>query len=249
MGSRFVWFDLTTPEVAAAKRFYGDTLGWKTRKWPGGDYEMWLAGNDEVGGVMPPPAGDSGAHWMGYVSTQSVDAAARQVQTLGGRIVAPAMDIPEVGRMAVVADPQGAIFALFTPQGDGTPPDTSRLGHFSWAELNTTDWKSAWKFYSTLFGWQPTQSMNVGGEVGEYFMFGADPKQSFGGMSNVAKAMGMPPHWIFYVNVEDADETAKVIAQKGGKVLNGPMDIPGGDRIAQCMDPQGGIFAIYSSGE
>jgi uncharacterized protein len=99
-----------------------------------------------------------------------------------------------------------------------------------------------------MFGWKPTRSMNMGPEFGEYFMFGADPERSFGGMSNAATMMKAPAHWLYYVNVKSVDETARRIPQLGGKVLNGPIDVPGGDRIAQCMDPQGALFAIYSSG-
>ena len=104
-------------------------------------------------------------------------------------------------------------------------------------------------FYSELFGWRATTSMNMGPELGEYFMFGNDPKTSLGGMSNAANMMKAPAHWLHYVNVKSVDETAQLIPQKGGKVLNGPMEVPGGDRIAQCMDPQGAMFAIFSSGK
>ncbi len=141
------------------------------------------------------------------------------------------------------------MFAIFQPSGQGSAPDTRGLGHFSWAELNTTDWKAAWKFYSELFGWKKTSSMDMGAEYGEYFMFGEGGEQSMGGMSNAATMMKAPAHWLHYVNVSSVDEAAKRIPSLGGKVLNGPMDVPGGDRIAQCMDPQGGMFAIFSAGK
>lgn len=160
----------------------------------------------------------------------------------------PATDMPEVGRFAVLADPQGASFGVLAAASETQLPDRASLGAFSWAELNTTDWKAAWKFYSELFGWKKTSSMDMGPEMGEYFMFTNEGDESMGGMSDAANMMKAPAHWLFYANVKDADKTAGQLGEKGAKVLNGPMDVPGGDRIAQCMDPQGGMFAIYSSG-
>lgn len=253
--SRFIWYDLLSSDLAGAKAFYSDIIGWTTEKFPGGDYDILKAGGQGVGGIMALPAEMKRAgvpqHWMGYVHVDDVDATAQKAQKLGGKVMAPPGDIPTVGRYAVLADPQGAVFALFKPlpRDGGKLAPRELLGNFSWAELNTTDWKSAWKFYSELFGWKATTSMNMGPEFGEYFMFGTDAQQSMGGMSNAANMMKAPAHWLHYINVKSADETARRITEKGGKVLNGPMDVPGGDRIAQCMDPQGGVFAIFSAGK
>lgn len=250
---RFVWYDLMTTDVKGARSFYGDIIGWKTTSFEGGgDYHMWTAGDRQVGGIMdlPEEAQKHGAppHWLGYVAVDNVDATVQRAKSLGGSVMLPGQDIPNIGRFAVLADPQGAVFSLFQgASGQADMPDTSGPGHFSWAELNTTDWESAWRFYSELFGWKPTSSMDMG-EGGQYFMFGMDEKKSMGGMSNVATMMGAPAHWLHYINVDDVDVAAKRVVEKGGKVLNGPMDIPGGDRIVQCMDPQGSAFALYSSG-
>lgn len=249
---RFVWYDLLTTDLEAAKAFYSDIIGWKMTKWSDGNYEMWTAGTTPVGGLMTLPAEalESGArpYWFSHVTVDDVDGAAKKAQALGGKILRPGTDIPNVGRFAVLTDPQGALFSVFKPKDAGSGPDSRALGHFSWAELNSTDWKSAWKFYSELLGWKKTSSMDMGPQFGEYFMFGTDPKTSMGGMSNAATMMKAPAHWLHYINVKSVDETVQRIPQKGGKVLNGPMDVPGGDRIAQCMDPQGGMFAIFSSG-
>lgn len=247
---RYVWFDLMTTDVSRAKDFYSDVVGWKTTPWSGGDYEMWSAGETQVGGVMPePPEERKAGHppsWLAYLGTDDVDATARRAQDLGGKLLLAPKDIPEVGRFAVLADPQGAAFAIFKPAGAGEAPDTHALGTIGWLELNTTDWKAAWAFYSALFGWQKTSSMDMGPELGEYFMFGTDPKEAIGGMSNAAKIMKAPAHWLPYVNVKSADEAARKAVKDGGKALNGPMDVPGGGRIAQCMDPQGAMFAVVS---
>ncbi len=247
---RFVWFDLMTADVQGAKSFYAEIAGWKTTKWSGGDYEIWTAGDKQVGGVMPPRPGagktDSPPHWTAYIATDDVDQCVQRAQRLGGRVCVPSEDIPDAGRFAVLSDPQGAAFAVFKSSTPQAAPDTKALGGFGWSELNTTDWKSAWKFYSELFGWKNTSTMDMGPEFGEYFMFGTDAKNAMGGMSNAAKMMKAPAHWLHYVNIKSTDEAAKKIAAKGGKVLNGPMDVPGGGRIAQCIDPQGAMFAIFS---
>jgi hypothetical protein len=249
---RFVWYDVMTTDLPGAKAFYADLVGWTTTPWSGGGYEMWTAGNTQVGGLMalPEDALKAGArpHWLGYIDVDSADATVKRAQQLGGKVLHPPTDIPSVGRFAILNDPQGAMFALIQSLTEMPPPDREGPGRFSWAELNTTDWKGAWTFYSELFGWKPTQSMNMGPELGEYFMFGMDSQQSMGGMSNAAGMMKAPAHWLHYINVKNTDEAAKRLVQKGGKVLNGPMDVPGGDRIAQCLDPQGGMFAIYSQG-
>jgi predicted enzyme related to lactoylglutathione lyase len=245
---RFDWYDLMTSDVGAAKSFYSEVIGWKSTKWQQGDYEMWTVGEQAIGGMMllPDEARKMGAppHWLAYIETDDVDATAKKTEKLGGRVYRSPTDIPTVGRFAVLADPQGAMFAAFkplTPMADAP----RKAGFVSWHELNTTDYEAAWKFYVELFGWKSTSSMDMGPELGAYWMFGLDPKNSMGGMSNVAKQHKMPPHWLHYVTVDDIDATVARIKKSGGKILNGPMEVPGGDKIAQCMDPQGGAFAVH----
>lgn len=249
---RFVWYDLMTTDVDAARKFYTEVIGWKTTKWEQEGYQMWTVGEQPIGGLMalPDEAKKMGAppNWLAYIETDDVDATVNLAEKLGGRVYRKPADIPNVGRFAILADPQGATFATFKAQTPGA--DTpSKPGFFSWHELNTTDYEGAWKFYSELFGWKPTSSMDMGQDLGAYWMFGLDPQKSMGGMSNVAKQMKMPPHWMYYVTVENIDATVGGIKKAGGKILNGPMDIPGNDKIAQCMDPQGAAFAIYMEGK
>lgn len=250
---KLVWFDLMTTDVAKAKAFYGELVGWKTSIWKAGEYEMWAARDGQVGGVMALDDGMRKAkvpsHWMAYVAVEDVDASAKQAESLGGKVLVPGQDIPDVGRFAVIADPLGASIALFRPKSEQStmPPAMSTTpGHFSWGELNTTDWKKAWAFYEQMFGWKRTRSMDLGQGMGEYAMFGLDNENSVGGMSNTATKMKAPPHWLYYIVVDDCDAAAKKVSARGGKVLNGPMDIPEGGRIAQCMDPQGAVFGIHS---
>jgi hypothetical protein len=252
-----VWFDLMTTDMEGAKNFYSEVIGWKTQPWEDADpkkpYTMWVAGDAPIGGMMPLPeeARKMGAppHWLAYTSVEDVDKVLAQAQKLGAKVYAPAFDIPKVGRIAILADPQGATFAIFkSEQGEMPPRDRSAQGQFSWAELNTNDYEGAWKFYSQLFGWKETSSMDMG-PAGTYFMFEGGAGATRGGMSNMAKQMKVPPHWLHYVTVKDMDRTVERIKQNGGKIMNGPMDIPGDDVVAQCQDPQGGFFAIYAAGK
>lgn len=249
---KFVWYELMTPDVEAAKAFYTHAIGWTTETVMDGRYTVLKAGGEGVGGMkartadlerlgVPP-------HWTGLVVTDDVDATAKRAEALGGRTLKGGTDVPDIGRFAVLADPQGAAFTVFSP---GTPTHRTFLapraiGNVAWHELNTTDYESAWKFYSELFGWKPTESLDMG-EFGTYFMFSLPGEEAMaGGMSNVAAKMNMPPHWLYYVTVEDIDAAVKRITDGGGQILNGPMEVPGGARIAQCMDPQGAAFAIFA---
>lgn len=243
---RNVWFDLMTTDPQGARAFYGEVLGWTTTSWPGSDYDMWSNAGVQLGGIMRLPD-DAGAppHWIGYVATRNVDETAKRAQQLGGKVLVPGTDIPGAGRFAVLQDPQGAAFAVHQSGSEYEAPDGSKVGNFAWCELNTTDWDAAWRFYAELFGWKATRSMDMGPELGTYFMFGTAADASMGGMSNAAASMHAPPHWLYYVNVASCAETVRRIEQRGGKVLNGPMEIPGG-WIVQAQDPQGAMFAVTS---
>jgi uncharacterized protein len=253
---RNVWFDLMTTDVEAAKRFYSEVIGWKTEVWKDGDpkmpYTMWKVGDAMIGGVMPLPeeAKKMGAppHWIAYTSVENVDRTVAQATKLGARVHKPAFDVPKVGRIAILADPQGATFAIFQPESGEMKAPVDQAGNFSWAELHTTDYEAAWRFYSELFGWQERSKMDMGPD-GVYFMFNDPTGATKGGMANTASRMKMPPNWLYYITVDDIGAALKRITDKGGKILNGPMDIPGDDVIAQCMDPQGAMFAVYAHGK
>jgi len=248
---RFVWYDLMTTDPEQAKRFYGDVVGWEIESWQGGPmpYDMWKADHGAIGGVMelPREARDMGAppHWLCYIGTPDVDATCQQAKSLGGKVVKEPMDIPEVGRFAVLTDPQGAYFCAFTPGGDmpgleGWP----RRGDFSWHELMTTDYQAAFQFYSELFGWETTSEMDMG-EMGKYHMYGLKGVP-FGGMMKQPPGMNTPPFWLFYAMVDNADAATDRARNAGATVLNGPMEVPGGDRVAVLQDPQGAGFGVHS---
>lgn len=244
---RFVWHDLFTSDVQAASAFYGAVAGWTFQ--PGGD-GAWMiqSGDEQIGRIAPLPQPGIPPHWLGYVEVADVDAAGRRAAELGGRVHLPGTDVSNIGRFALLTDPQGAFFAVYASFQPWEPADTEQPGRFSWGELNTTDWEAAWKFYEGLFGWKRTSSMDLGPDLGTYAMFGLDEKRSVGGMSNIARAMNLPPHWLFYFNVPDIQRAVQAVEAGGGKVVNGPSEIPGGDWIAQCADPQGAHFAVYAHG-
>jgi uncharacterized protein len=243
---RFVWYDLMTSDPKGAEAFYPKVAGWGTQVWDQMSYTMWTTNEQPLGGVMGLPK-DAGAppHWLAYISVPDVDAAAQQATSMGGKVLVPGTDIPTVGRYAVLADPQGATFAVFTPANQPAKPEApAAIGEFSWHELATTDYKKAIAFYGTLFGWEISAEHDMG-PMGIYAIFKGNG-HDLGGMFSTTPEMPMPPNWLLYVRVDNADAAAKRVTANGGKVLNGPMDVPDGDRIAQCMDPQGAAFAVHS---
>jgi uncharacterized protein len=248
---RFTWYDLMTPDPAAAQQFYTQVVGWGTQKWdnPAMPYTMWTSGDAPLGGIMPMGEAEKAQgvppHWLPYVGVEDVDAAAAEAKELGGKVLYQPTDIPEVGRFAVIQDPQGAVIAIFTPrEGAPAPEGTPRPGQFSWHELTTTDYPAALDFYGRIFGWHKTSEFDMGG-MGLYQMYGQG-EQTYGGMFNKTPDMPVPPNWLCYIQVEDVDQAVARVTQLGGTVINGPMEVPGGDRIAQCFDPQGAAFALHA---
>ena len=236
-----VWHDLITTDVSAAVAYYQKVVGWKTQPFDA-NYLMWVAKSGPIGGVGALPAGHTAPYWLPYVATADIDATVQLTQKLGGKVVTPVTEIANAGRYAVLADPQGAIFGVhWSPKA--APTSKPKLGDFAWHELATTDYKAAFAFYQALFGWQKTDEHDMG-EMGTYFMFGLDG-QPLGGMFN--KSPTMPTAWCCYAEVKDARKVAKVAAKAGGKVLNGPMQVPGGSWIAQIADPQGCVHAVVSA--
>jgi uncharacterized protein len=243
---RFVWHELMTPDTDSAIAFYPKVVPWRTASSSVPGYTIWMSGQTQVGGLMAQPsdAGDAPPRWLVYVGSPNVDATCSKAQGLGARLCKPAMDIPNVGRFAVLADPQGATFAVFTP-GAGSPPQapTPALGGFSWHELATTDLNAALAFYIGLFGWQKGPTHDMGNGMGVYQIIEHDGKQ-VGGI-HVAHGPGSAPAWLSYVQVSDCASAVAAAKSAGGRVVNGPMQVPGGSWIAVVLDPQGGSFAVH----
>jgi predicted enzyme related to lactoylglutathione lyase len=247
---RFCWYDLRVPDPDAAPAFYGPVTGWGTTPYEGGGepYTMWTSGEQPIGGVMAlpeePRAQGAPPHWLAYISTPDAAATAAKAVELGGTIMTQ-FDVPTVGSIAILADPQGVVFAAYEPEEfapghDGAP----QVGEVSWHELYTDDWESGWAFYSALFGWEKTGEMEMG-EAGTYHMYGREGQQ-LGGMMNRPNE-DIPAMWFYYIRVPDIHAAVEAVKAGSGTVWNEPMQIPGGDMVAHCTDPQGAMFALHAS--
>jgi uncharacterized protein len=247
---RFVWYEQLAKDPKKAIDFYTNVVGWKAQPFEQGeDYVMWVGDQGPLGGVMelPEEAAKMGTppHWMAHVQVENVDTTAAQVKKLGGKVYKEPADIPSVGRFAIIGDPQGAVLSIFTPSSPMNLHDTSKAGEFCWNELLTSDSAAAFDFYSKVFGWKVVQEMDMG-PMGTYRVFGIGDKQ-LGGMMTIPKGQPTPPMWLYYTEIPDLDAAVSRATKNGAKVMNGPMDVPGGGRIAQLMDPQGAAFALHQA--
>jgi predicted enzyme related to lactoylglutathione lyase len=246
---RFVWYELTTTDMQAAKAFYAAVVGWGTRdaSMAGMPYTVFTAGHASVSGMMelPKEARRMGERpmWIGYICVDDVDATADRIKRLGGTVHVPPQDILYVSRFSVVSDPQMATFALFKWQSPGSEHQSVNLrtrGRVGWHELLTDDWEKAWAIYRELFGWQKAEA-DVGA-MGPYQQFSAGG-QTIGGM--MTKPPTVPVScWLYYFNVGDIDAAIKRVKAGNGQVLRDPIEVLDGNWIVQCADPQGAIFAL-----
>jgi uncharacterized protein len=245
---RFVWYELATTDMEAAKTFYAEVVGWGTQdaSMPGVAYTLFTAGGASVSGLMalPEEARASGFRpsWLGYVGVDDVDAAAERIKTLGGAVHVPPKEIPNISRFSIAVDPQMATIALFKwlKGGQEPPADLDAPGRVGWHELLAADWETAFAFYREVFGWQKAQADT--GAVGTYQMFSAGG-ETIGGMFT-KPAMEPVPFWLYYFNVGDIDVAIRRVKAGGGTILYGPIEVPGKRWIARCTDPQGAIFAL-----
>lgn len=248
------WYELSTGEgaLAAAGAFYAKVLGWSVADagMEGFDYHLARAGDDLVAGmmVMPRDVADMPPMWLIYFAVDDADAAAAQMQKAGARLHRPVTPIPGTGRFAILGDPQGVGFGILEPapmeQGPpaGTAFDQTKAGHGNWHELATPDPGAAMVFYGGAFGWTPSRSMDMG-EIGSYDLF-AWQGTDIGGMMRLQKGMPSPGFWLPYFGVDGIDAAMTRVTAAGGRIANGPMEVPGGAFIAVATDPQGAMFAM-----
>jgi len=242
----FAWYELLTTDIAGARSFYADVVGWGAQdaSTPDLDYSLFTAKAVPIGGLMnlPEDARKMGAtpRWIGYVGVNDVDATADRIKRLGGAVYVQPTDT-NIGRIAVVADPQTASLALVKglKPGKQQPVEPGRPGHVGWHELLAVDWQKALAFYGELFGWQRADA-----EIGRsdaYHVFHCGEK-IIGGMFN-KPAVILDPFWVYYFNVSDIDAAMERVEAGGGQILMGPWELEG-SWIARCEDPQGAVFAL-----
>jgi predicted enzyme related to lactoylglutathione lyase len=246
---RFLWHELLARDVAAAAAFYPPVTGWTVQEmsFPGAKepYTIFAQGAAGRAGAMAYPAAQvaagAKAMWLPYLGTDSVDATAREAVALGATQLMPPTDIPTVGRMAVLMDPQGAQFALFTPFPESTPEVEPQVGEFAWHEMMADDPDAAFDFYSRLFGWTKTHAMDMGAD-GVYQMYGRGAF-TYGGFGR--RPEGSPPTlWNSYIRVADLDASCEALKRNGGSILMGPHEVPNDDRIVVAVDNQGAMISL-----
>jgi predicted enzyme related to lactoylglutathione lyase len=249
----FIWYELMTSDAATAMAFYAAAVGWSHG---GSDAyrEIKAAGGEMVGGVLQltPEMLSGGAHpgWYGYLAVDDVDAAVGSITAAGGKVFMPARDMPGVGRMAMVADPQGAPFYVMKDSTGSTSTAFAetepKIGHCAWNELSTTDPDAAKDFYGAQFGWAKDGEMDMG-PMGKYeFLKASGGRFALGAV--MPKMPEMPVSmWTFYFRVQDIDKAVETIKANGGSILQEPMEIPGGDFSLTALDPQGAAFGLVGA--
>jgi hypothetical protein len=240
------WVDLATTDLAGAKAFYGGLFGWEAEDMagPAGTYALLRLDGAEVGGAFGQPA-DGGVppHWNTYVTVEEVDASLEQAKQLGGTELMPPHDVEGAGRMAVIADPTGAAFAIWEPRGRIGAELVNAPGAMCWNDLGTKEVDSAAEFYGELFGWtmddpvegDPTQHRTIrngGKENGSMYQQGEDEA-------------GVPPNWLPYLATADLEAAIAKVGELGGQVIVPTLDVPAG-KLAVATDPQGAPFGIFS---
>ncbi len=246
----FIWYELLTTDADAAQAFYAKVLPWTFNDSGQADmdYRIIRAPEHDVAGLMAitPEMAEHGARpvWLSYLAVDDVDQSIAAIEQKGGAVQMPAMDVPMVGRIAMVADPQGAPLYIMKPSGSGKSMafayDRPRVGHAAWNELHTADQLGAWAFYGDLFGWSHDGDMDMG-PMGQYQFIRRGGM--IGAMMKADPAMG-PPHWNTYLRVADIDAAKTAVEAAGGQVVQGPDEIPGGDFSMNCIDPQGAAFGL-----
>jgi len=240
----FSWTDLSTPDPDAAKRFYGELLGWEYEDSPVGDgrvYTMISLGGDHVAALQQLSAPGQPPAWLSYVTVDDADAATDRATGLGGSAMMEPFDVMDAGRMALLADPQGAVFAIWQAKDHPGAGRVNDPGAMSLNQLNTSDVEGAREFYSGLFGWSFDDHSS---EQSSYWAIRNAGSLNGGMMPLEQTGGGAPPHWFVYFTHADLDSAAQQIASSGGHVAAGPMPIEAG-RILIASDPQAAFFGLF----
>jgi uncharacterized protein len=247
----FSWPELATTDQKGAVAFYRALFGWDLNEQPLGPtetYSMFQLRGKEVGAAytMRPEEKQTGAppHWNSYVTVKNVEEAVKKAEGLGAKVFAPPFDVMDAGRMAVLQDPTGAVFQVWTPNKSIGARILNEPGALCWTELTTTDTKAAEKFYTQMFDWTPKHSTSAAPM--EYTEFSVGGTPSVGMMPKPAQMPAhIPSYWMPYFQVTSVDASASKAKELGGSVMVGPTDIPPTGRFAILNDPQGAMFAVF----
>jgi uncharacterized protein len=245
----FAWYELLTTDMQAARAFYGRVLGWQAKDASTAQfsYGVFSAGEATVGGLMelPEDARRMGAtpRWVGYVAIDDVRRGVERVRGLGGAVLVPPTGT-NIGTISIVADPQGATLALAQDLKQDQPQlDLGEPGHVGWHELFAADWTTAFAFYSGVFGWERTE---IGiGSLKSYQLLSMAGRR-VGGMFTKLPIVPLP-FWLYYFNVPDVAIAAKAVIEGGGKIAQGPTELPDVGWVVRCIDPQGAMFALQGA--
>jgi uncharacterized protein len=234
---RFVWHEQVSSDPKQAQEFYTQLFGWGTEVFKAGevDYTMISSGGQTHGGFGKAMEGAPPPHWLSHVRVASVDETIEKAKSAGGRLAAGPFDMGEVGRIGILADPQGAYISAYQPEQDGPVPE----GVFVWDELGTTDVDGAQRFYEEVFGWTTT---DMGPDYGGYRVFNRGDTGVAGVMS--LPAASIPAHWQPYIAVDDPNRTTEHAKELGASALLEPMDVAKVGRVAVLRDPQGATFGV-----
>ena len=247
----FIWYELMTSDAEAAQSFYGPLLGWdfKATDTPGVDYRQGSRNGEQIVGLLAltPQMTEGGARpaWVGYIAVDDIAASLDRLPQAGGTSLMGPNHLPGVGHMAMVADPQGAPFYLMQPEGTG--PATSfakhepQQGKCAWNELATADQSGAHEFYTGMFGWEKADTLDMG-PMGAYDMY-SNGDYTLGAIMQKPEEMPVSV-WSYYFRVPEIDAAAAYVTDNGGQIINGPMEIPGGEHVFTGIDPQGAMFSL-----
>lgn len=239
----FVWHENLSSDTEAAKTFYSKLLGWEYEIFKPGemDYAMISSGGAMHGGFWPEPPQGAHASWQGHVLVEDVDGAAERATKLGATILHGPMDMPEIGRFALIQDPHGAVVSAYAAV-EKTPSPVGE-GIFVWDEVSSPDVESSKRFYTEVFGWTATD-MDMGGGV-TYTMFNQGETHVAGLMKQVDEMSGQPAEWHPYLGVEDVDAKAAKAVELGAIQLVPGTDIPAVGRFSMQLDPNGAMFVLF----
>lgn len=238
----FSWTDLSTPDAEASQAFYGGLFGWEFKADPvpgGGVYVMARLGGRAAAAMFETT--ERHPAWASYVTVDDADAITDRARELGANVLAEPFDVMDVGRMATLQDPTGAVFCVWQPRRSIGAEVVNTHGALDLNQLNTSDPDAAQAFYSDLFGWRIEQ---VPGTETPYWGIYLGERLN-GGMMPLPPGSPAPSHWLVYFGIEDLDAAAGQIGSAGGTVMVPPRDVPGG-RILVAQDPQGAVFALIA---